>query len=435
MTPWLGRVADPALIRALAFYGPVAMVVATGAVTRPDRRRAGAALLATLWNLTALLAVNVVAVRAGWWRFDTVGGELAGVPVDAWFGWALLWGALPALLPQRFPAHAVVAGLVWLDLGLMPLGAPVVVLGPQWLVGEALAVLVALVPGLVLARATTSRLMLGLRATLQVVLFTTLVGWVATSALLEATGGSWGGHLDVSRPAVQSLLELVALLSLPALAAVSELARGGGTPYPFDPPDRLVTTGPYAYVANPMQLSMTLVLVAWGAVLGSWAVMLLAVIGAAYSAGIAGWHETVELEERFGDDWRRYRSQVSAWRPRWRPWPGDGAPAVVYLAPGCEPCQGLGRWLQVRSPVALEVRSAAEAARPLTRLTYVGPDGLAESGVAAFARAVQHLHLAWAFMGWLLALPGLARFVQLVVDAVGGGPLAEPIGGAARRPA
>ncbi|MGI8808282.1 MAG: methyltransferase family protein [Acidimicrobiales bacterium] len=427
--------ADPAVVRAVAFYAPVAAVAATIAATRPDRRRAGAALLATLWNLAALLAVNVVAVHSGWWRFDSVGGELAGVPVDAWLGWALLWGALPALLPRGVPAVAVVTGLVWADLLLMPLGQPVLVLGPGWLAGEALAVGAALVPGLVLARATTGHSWLAVRAVMQVVLFTTLIGWVATSALLEATGGRWAGHLDLSRPTVQAALELIALLSLPALAAVAELARrGGGTPYPFDPPPRLVTSGPYAYAANPMQLSMTLVLVAWGAALGSWAVVLLAVVGAAFAAGIAGWHETVELEQRFGDDWHRYRHHVRTWRPRWRPWPDPGPPAVLYVAPGCDPCDGLGRWLGARQPVALEIRSAAESPRPLTRLTYVGPDGLVESGVAAFGRALQHLHLAWALLGWLLLLPGLNRFVQLVVDAVGGGPLAEPLGGPAARP-
>ena len=424
---------DPAVIRAVAFYGPLAMVLAAGALVRPDRRRAGAALLAALWNLAALLAVNVVAVRAGWWRFDTVGGEVAGVPVDAWFGWALLWGALPALLPERIPAPAVVAGLVWIDLVLMPLGQPVVVLGDTWLAGEALAVAAALVPGLLLARATVRRRWLRFRVAMQVVLFTALLGGVVTQAVLDATGGAWA-RVDPSRPAVQLALEVVALLGVPALAAVGELARrGGGTPYPFDPPDRLVTTGPYAYVANPMQLSMTLALVAWGGLLGSWAVVALAVVGAAFSAGIAGWHEDGELRERHGEEWDAYRGQVRPWRARWRPWAGAGA--VIYVAPGCEPCAGVGRWIGARRPVALEVRSAADAPRPLVRLTYVAADGIEASGVAAFARALQHLHLGWAALAWLLELPGLARFVQLVVDAVGGGPLAGPVGGTAPRAA
>ena len=197
-----------------------------------------------------------------------------------------------------------------------------------------------------------------------------------------------------------------------------------------------MTTGPYAYLANPMQLSMTLVLLPWGAVLGSWLVVLLAVVGAAYAAGIAGWQETVELEERFDDDWRRYPSEVRTWRPRWRPWADPRTPAaVLYVAPGCDPCQGVGRWFRARLPVALEVRSAAESPRPLTRLTYVGADGVAVAGVAALGRAVQHLHLGWAYVGWLVTVPGVAPFLQVVVDAVGGGPLAEPIGGPTGRSA
>ena len=427
--------ADVAVVRAVTFYGPLAAVVATAAAVRPDRRRAGAALLGGLWNLTALLAVNVVAARQGWWRFTTSGGEVAGVPVEAWFGWALLWGALAALLPDRVPAAAVVAGLVWLDLVLMPLGQAVVVLGDGWLVGEAVAVATALAPGLLLARATTRGRMLTVRVALQVVLFTGLTLGVATQAVLDATGGTWG-RLDLGRPAVQLALEAAALLGVPALAAVGELAaRGGGTPFPFDPPDRLVSTGPYAYVANPMQLSMTLVLLAWGGLVGSWAVVGLAIVGAAFSAGIAGWHEDVELSRRHGIRWAEYRRHVRTWLPRWRPWEGSSVPAVLYVAPGCDPCTGLGRWVRHRGPVALDVRPATEAPHPLTRLAYVGPDGFEASGVAAFARALQHLHLGWASVGWLLDLPGVTGCVQLVVDAVGGGPLAEPVGGTTARAA
>lgn len=416
--------AEPAVIRAIAFYVPVLVVGATVAMTRPDRRRAGAALLAGLWNLAALLAVNVVAERAGWWRFDTAGGELAGVPVDVLLGWALLWGAVPAMLPLAVPAPAVVAGLVWADLLLMPLGAPVVVLADGWLAGEALAVVAALIPGLVLARLTVTRRLLRVRVAMQFTLFTTLLAGIALTALDGAALPNPG------RPLVQLALQAVLILALPALAAMGELARrGGGTPFPYDPPARLVTTGPYAYVANPMQLSVTLVLLAVGAVLASWEVVLMAVVAGAFAAGIAGWHESVELEQRHGDAWRLYRAHVQVWRPRRRPWMEDGATAVLYVAPGCDPCQGLGRWLEQRRPLGLEIRPATEAPRPLRRLGYFGPDGHQASGVGAFARALEHLHLGWAAVAWVLLLPGLGRFVQLVVDAAGGGPLAAPLPG------
>ena len=419
--------AEPAVLRAVSFYAPVALVIAASVAVRPGRRRAGAALLAGLWNFTALLAVNAVAVRAGWWSFGTTGGELAGLPVDLLLGWALLWGALPALLPVRVPAFAVVAGLLWVDLMLMPLGRPVIVLGEEWLVGEAVALVAALVPGLLLARLTVCDRLLAVRVTMQFVLFGALVGGVGTVALGGVTGVT-AGRLDIARPLVQLALQAVLVLALPALAAVRELARrGGGTPFPYDPPARLVTTGPYAYVANPMQLSMTLALLAWGALLGSWAIVAMALTGATFAAGIAGWHESVELEARHGDAWRAYRRHVPVWRPRRRPWAGAVGPATLYVAPGCDPCEGLGRWISRRRPVALDVRPATVAPRPLTRLGYFGPDGHEASGVAAFARALEHIHLGWAMVAWVLLLPGLGRFVQLVVDGVGGAPLAEPI--------
>jgi protein-S-isoprenylcysteine O-methyltransferase Ste14 len=426
--------AEPALIRAAAFYGPVASAIAMAAVTRPGRRRAGAALLAGLWSFCALLGVNVVATRAGWWSFGTTGGDVAGVPVDLMLGWALLWGVLPALLPVRVPAFAVVVGLLWADLMLMPLGRPVIMLEDGWLAGEALAIAAALVPGLALARLTVEGRLLAVRVSMQVALFGALAG-VASVAVLDATGGT-ASRLDIGRPLVQLALQAVFVVALPALAAVRELARrGGGTPFPYDPPARLVTTGPYAYVANPMQLSMTLVLVACGALLGSWGIVGVAVTGAAFAAGIAGWHEALDLEERHGPEWRAYRRHVTVWRPRRRPWAGAGGPAVLYVAPGCDPCQGLGRWLAQRRPVGLDIQPATDAPRPLTRLGYLGGDGHEASGVAAFARALEHLHLGWAMLAWILLLPGVGWFVQLVVDAAGGGPLTEPIGGTALKSA
>jgi protein-S-isoprenylcysteine O-methyltransferase Ste14 len=418
--------AEPAVVRALAFYVPLAGVVVAALIARPDRRRAGAALLAGLWNLSALLAVNLVAVRAGWWRFDSVGGELAGVPFDALLGWALLWGALPALLPERIPAIAVVTTLVWVDLVAMPAGAPVLVLGDRWLLGEALGVVVALIPGLVLARLTVTRRRLPVRAVMQVVLFASLLAVVGSQAVLHTDGA-----IEPGETLLQIALQATVLLSAPALAAVRELAsRGRGTPFPYDPPDRLVSSGPYAYVANPMQVSCTLLLVAWAVLLGSWALAGMAVVSAAFAAGVAGWHEDVELERRHGPAWPAYRRQVAVWRPRWRPWDGGGRPAALYVASGCDPCEGLAAWLSARSPVGIEIRPAVAAPFPVVRLTYIGRDGYTSAGVAAFARALEHLHLGWAWLAWVLLLPGVGRFVQLVVDAVGGGPLADPVGGA-----
>ena len=55
------------------------------------------------------------------------------------------------------------------------------------------------------------------------------------------------------------------------LCAVQEFVkRGGGTPIPYDPPCKLVTSGPYAYLRNPMQVSAMLVLLLLGIILRSY---------------------------------------------------------------------------------------------------------------------------------------------------------------------
>jgi hypothetical protein len=73
----------------------------------------------------------------------------------------------------------------------------------------------------------------------------------------------------------------------------------------------------------------------------------------------------------------------------------------------------------------LQVPIAASAeehpSKDLRRITYERGDGThALTGVAAVARALEHLHLGWALVGFALRLPGVNQIVQLLVDASGG---------------
>ncbi|MCZ0991989.1 hypothetical protein O1L44_00920 [Streptomyces noursei] len=56
-------------------------------------------------------------------------------------------------------------------------------------------------------------------------------------------------------------------------------------------------------------------------------------------------------------------------------------------------------------------------------MTYETDDGAVRAeGIAALGRMLNHLHLGWAVLGWLLVVPGLRWFVQLCADAFGAGP-------------
>jgi len=374
--------------------------------------------------------VHLLAVRLGWWSFPPAPHALLGVPVELYLGWALLWGPAAALAMPRAPVVVLAAVALWADVLLMPRLAPVVRLGPAWLAGDAVAVAVCLLPAQLLARWTAEGRRLGARAALQVLCAGALLLGVMPAAVLEQTGGSWRALLD-GRPAwvTSSLLQLLAVPAVLGLGAVHEFVRrGGGTPVPFDPPRRLVTSGPYAYVANPMQLSAALVLAGWGAMLGSPWVAAGALAAVAYSVGIAAWDEGDDMRGRFGDAWLAYRRAVRPWLPRWRPYyrPTDGgaAPATLYVAASCVQCSEVGRWIAARRPVGLAlVPAERHPGRDLERITYdPGDGGAEEEGVAAVARALEHLNLGWALLATFVRLPAVRPLLQLVVDASGGGP-------------
>ena len=255
-------------------------------------------------------------------------------------------------------------------------------------------------------------------ASCRFVAFTGLLFFVLPALVFTLTGEGWSPLLD--RPRWQLVLIGLVLAPVGAMAvqAVSAFAAHGGTPVPLDPPTELVTSGPYAYVANPMQLGGTILLAAWGVALASPALVAAAAMGAAFSVGLAAWDEDRELSSRFGDDWATYRRQVPRWLPRWRP---ASAPAVVYVAAGCDPCCEVGRFLAARQPSDLEVRPAERCPFPLDRITYQR-GGERESGLAAIGRSLEHVNLGWAAVSWVGRLPGLQQVLQLIADALGFGP-------------
>ncbi len=406
------------MVRAASLYLPITITAALALCERPCRRRVAGAVLATAWNLAALLALNLIAMRHRWWTFDAATATVAGVPADLWVGWALLWGAVPLLAGTRRPLPVAVL-LIAADLVLMPLAEPVVVLGDVWLAGEALAVATCLVPGLLLGRWTEHNEHLGARCALQLVGFAGLLYFVLPTLIFTITGEDWSALLD--RPSWHFVLAGVVLAPVGGMAvqSVREFAGHGGTPVPLDPPNALVTSGPYAYVANPMQLSGTILLAAWGALLVSPGVVAAALMGAAFSAGIAAWHEDDELSRRFGDDWTRYRRDVHLWLPRWRPI--VTRPATVYVAATCEPCRQIGDFLERRGAIGLDITPAEECPVRLRRVTYVrGAER--STGVAAIGRSLEHANLGWATVSWIGRLPGVEQVLQLITDAVGGGP-------------
>jgi len=361
-----------------------------------------------------------------------------GMPVDLYLAWLLLWGAIPSLAFPSLPLWRVILIAFAFDVVAMPVAAPVVRLGPAWLAGEAVGLIVALLPAQLLARWTARDEHLERRALLQVGAFTGLLVFVLPAAVIEGSGSGWIGPL--TRPAwqISLVIQALAVPGVIGLSAVQEfVTRGGGTPVPFDPPRRFVTTGAYAYVGNPMQLSAVLLLAILGVVLWNPWIAAAGVMAHLYSAGLAGWDEDEDLRVRFGDAWSEYRRAVRRWIPRLRPWHRPDHPSArLYVSAGCDVCRGVAHWFEQRHARHLAILPAeTHPSRSLRRITYEPADGTASvSGIDAVARALEHVHLGWAMLGWLLRLPVMSQLAQLLADASGGEPrqVSPPLAKASR---
>lgn len=92
--------------------------------------------------------------------------------------------------------------------------------------------------------------------------------------------------------------------------AVGLFRRSGQDPAPWKPSPSLVLEGPYRFTRNPMYVAMTTIQLGIGLAAGSPAAMLLASVSLLVVHFTAVRPEESYLEERFGEDYRRYKASV-----------------------------------------------------------------------------------------------------------------------------
>ena len=98
--------------------------------------------------------------------------------------------------------------------------------------------------------------------------------------------------------------------------SVGNFLRAKGTPVPFNPPPRLVTTGPYHYTRNPMLTGVFSLLFGFGTFFGSVSLFFIFTPLFIY---INYWEiksiEEPELEKRLGKDYIKYRKRTPMFFP------------------------------------------------------------------------------------------------------------------------
>lgn len=403
-----------ALQRSALLVGPALAAAALLLVVRPRPREAVGAMVAFLWQLPALLLLQLLAARFQWWSFAGERNMLAGLPIDVWIGWAIWWGPVAVFANRWIGAPVIVAASVLIDVATMPRLAPLVELGPTWLVGDAVAMALCLAPALWAARLTRSDRNPRRRAMFHVLGWGGYITLVIPLAVFSYAGEPLGDLYRLPSSLADWCLAVAGLLLLfIGIAATAEFARvGNGTPIPFDPPKRVVTSGPYAFTANPMQIISAFFMAVLAVYARSWGLALIALMFAIFDTVYATWYNRAHIALAMPEEWSSYRFAVKEWRLRWQPHVAGEAEIVISpTGPARTVWDGIWPRLSRRLAGRFVVVSGQQAG--FRRLVYRrAADGVEDHGMRAAARILEHGPAPLAMLAWLIRFPYLGGALQ-----------------------
>jgi len=101
--------------------------------------------------------------------------------------------------------------------------------------------------------------------------------------------------------------------------SILHFIKAKGTPVPFNPPPKLVSSGPYAYVRNPMLSGVFIFMFGLGALFRSISIVfiftpLFVLLNYLELKAI----EEPELENRLGEDYFKYKKRVPMFFPKFK---------------------------------------------------------------------------------------------------------------------
>lgn len=399
-------------LRWALLLGPLVLVVVMIKVRNLSARAQLGGLFAFLYGAAMIFVTHALAIEMGWWRYGWDALMLNGIPADIVIGGAVLFGpGLYFTFPDTRPLMVCLPIIIGLHGTIFSSLEPLVFAGPHWFLGVVLVFGFAHIPAIYLAKWTEQDRNLPLRCALLAIMTGGMIFAIVPSLVMQAMGGAW----ELSdRPlwAISLVLPALGLVSTIGVSANQSLClQGDGTPIPLDPTKRLVTTGIYAYVSNPMQLSAALGFLVLGLFLQNIWIMAAAFMAWIFVQGMVRWHHRHDLLKRFPDGWPEYKENVPEWLPRWKPWvKGE---AILCLRPNYS---ALRKVLAHATGLKIQEKSGPTS--------YENRQNLRDFvGLPAVLTALTHVNFVWMIFGAALLLPLLAvqylwRLVAVQRDVV-----------------
>ncbi|MGH1575613.1 methyltransferase family protein [Planktotalea sp.] len=390
-------------LRWALLLGPLALVLFMVRYRELPRRTQVAGLFAFLYGISMVFVTHSIALYFDWWHYGWDALMLNGLPADIMVGGAVLFGpGLYFTFPRTAPLMICLPIIIGLHGTVFSSLEPLVIAGPNWFLGVLFVFATAHIPAIYLAKWTEEDRYLPLRCALLAIMTGGLIFAILPALIMQEMGGTWD---LLSKPfwSYALTLPLLTLTSVIGLSANQVLClQGKGTPIPLDPTKRLVRTGIYAYVSNPMQLSAALSWLVLGLFLQNIWIMGAALMAWVFVQGMVRWHHRHDLLKRFPKGWPNYKENVPEWIPRWTPWTPNTA--TLHLATDHRALRRL-----LRGAKGLTVQQTEQLSH------YENPDDVtAYSGTAACLMALTHINFAWTVFAYTALIPllGLAYLAQ-----------------------
>lgn len=258
---------EVAIIRSALLLIPLLLGIMALLSDRFNVSEKAGAFLAFNWVFVFGLITNIIAIKLDWWGFASYPIHIYDVPIDFVLGLSLLLGGIIQLLNLSVFINLAITSFTGIIIYNF---SGLVVLGEDALVGFALTIMIVIIPAYYLSKFTREKSHIYIRATLQPIIWVLLLIWLFPSVVLIYSERSWDTLIDLSN--TEMGIHAI-LLSFPGYLIVNSLyvfaRHGKGTAFPFDPPQKLVVQGVYAYVSNPMQIGICLTMAILGLALKS----------------------------------------------------------------------------------------------------------------------------------------------------------------------
>ncbi|MGZ1490205.1 methyltransferase family protein [Brevibacterium sediminis] len=242
-----------------------------------------------------------------------IGSALAALNFR-WAVWiATGWTVLVALGMVIYATATTEAGLGAVLMILAALGS--LLAGVLMIVGRIPSEKLLVGPFAFHSSHTRIRSRLLVRTTIQIVVFWG-VFLIIIPVIINAFEDRWNLAYKFPILLVVVGFALLAISSVIGVWSARAIANfGSGTPLPSQMAHHLVARGPYAFVRNPMAIAGVVQGMAMGLLIGSWLVVVYALIGSLLWNWLIRPHEETDLLERFGDEYRDYAKRVRCWWP------------------------------------------------------------------------------------------------------------------------